>query len=78
LVEDSQGRSFRVTKGYRTLGVVRTEGNDYWRFVGILSLFDPPCENSADTIKQADTGIALSGATDAARAASDLVLTAPG
>jgi len=83
LVEDSQGHSFRVTKGapqvvlgmsrlteedkaraekavtdlaakgYRTLGVARTEENDYWRFMGILPLFDPPRQDSAETIKQA-------------------------
>jgi H+-transporting ATPase len=34
--------------------------------------------NDAPALKQADTGVAVSGATDAARSASDLVLTAPG
>jgi H+-transporting ATPase len=156
-----------ATKGYRTLGVARSDDGENWRFLGLLPLFDPPREDAADTIdqagrhgvqvkmvtgdnlaiareiaaklgmgknilvaddlqqdngeqlaeadgfaqvfpehkyqlvktlqadnhvvgmtgdgvndapalKQADVGIAVSGATDAARAAADLVLTAPG
>ena len=159
-------------KGFRTLGVARTDDAGKWQFSGLLPLFDPPREDSASTIaatrrmgldikmvtgdheaiarqiaqqldlgknivvaesvfgkdaspdrlgaivaadgfarvfpehkfeivrtlqkagyivgmtgdgvndapalKQADVGIAVSGATDAARAAADLVLTAPG
>ncbi len=162
-----------AAKGYRTLGVARSDGGQGWTFLGILPLFDPPREDSPETIrrarehgvevkmvtgdnvaiaremsgrlglgqniravedlstddadgafddgavedadgfaqvfpehkyrivkrlqalghivgmtgdgvndapalKQADTGVAVSGATDAARAASDLVLVAPG
>jgi H+-transporting ATPase len=159
-------------RGYRTLGVARTDEGDKWRFLGLVPLFDPPRDDCAATIaktremgvdikmvtgdheaiareiagqlklgrnivvadtafdkdgsepdvsriiaadgfarvfpehkfkivkalqgaghivgmtgdgvndapalKQADVGIAVSGATDAARAAADLVLTAPG
>jgi H+-transporting ATPase len=159
-------------RGYRTLGVARSDGAGAWRLLGLLPLFDPPRDDSAETIdtagamgldvrmvtgdhvaiaretarrlhmspaiavagdvfaesgavqavttvesargfaqvfpehkfkivrelqtnghivgmtgdgvndapalKQADCGIAVSGATDAARAAADLVLTAPG
>jgi len=39
-------------KGYRTLGVARTV-DDHWRFLGILPLFDPPREDSAETIRRA-------------------------
>jgi len=161
-----------ASKGYRTLGVGRSDQRGSWRFLGLLPLFDPPRDDSAETIsraqsqgleirmltgdhgaiaretahqlhlgtnivaaseifpieggrhdgerietadgfaqvfpehkfkivkelqshghivgmtgdgvndapalKQADVGIAVSGATDAARAAADLVLTAPG
>jgi H+-transporting ATPase len=161
-----------ASKGYRTLGVARSDEQGRWRFLGLLPLFDPPRDDSAETIdrarsqglqirmvtgdhsaiaretarqlhlgtkiiaaseifpedgsqhdgeqieaadgfaqvfpehkfkivkelqsrghivgmtgdgvndapalKQADVGIAVSGATDAARAAADLVLTAPG
>src|SRR5208337_727323 len=117
-------------KGYRTLGVARADAPGTWRFLGLLPLFDPPRDDSAETIAvtrrmgvdvkmvtgdheaiAAETagklglgrkivvaadafaegrpdpdaarivaadGIAVSGATDAARAAADLVLTAPG
>ncbi|HUY18789.1 MAG TPA: plasma-membrane proton-efflux P-type ATPase [Candidatus Binataceae bacterium] len=161
-----------ASRGYRTLGVARSDAMDGWRLLGLLPLFDPPRDDSATTIdtarkmgldvrmvtgdhvaiaketarrlhlspnivvasqvfaedgagpaistvesargfaqvfpehkfkivrelqanghivgmtgdgvndapalKQADCGIAVSGATDAARAAADLVLTAPG
>ena len=38
--------------GYRTLGVARGTGEE-WRFLGILPLYDPPREDSAETIAQA-------------------------
>ena len=41
-------------QGYRALGVARKDdGAQPWRFLGILSLFDPPREDSADTIAHA-------------------------
>jgi len=42
-----------ASKGYRTLGVARSENNGLWQFLGILPLYDPPREDSADTIAQA-------------------------
>jgi H+-transporting ATPase len=42
-----------ASKGYRTLGVARTDNGDAWQFLGILPLFDPPREDAADTIAQA-------------------------
>ncbi len=48
-----------AAKGYRALGVARRDdGAANWTFLGILSLFDPPREDSAATIKQArDYGV---------------------
>ena len=47
-------------RGYRTLGVARRDGNDDWRFLGLLPLFDPPREDSAETIQHANEhGIAV-------------------
>ncbi len=40
-------------KGYRALGVAKTDEAGRWLFLGILSLFDPPREDAAETIKQA-------------------------
>ena len=39
--------------GYRTLGVARSDGKESWQFLGILPLFDPPREDSAETIANA-------------------------
>ena len=46
-------------QGYRSLGVARREQDaDSWQFLGILSLFDPPREDSAQTIANArDYGV---------------------
>jgi len=40
-------------KGYRTLGVARKEKGGEWRFLGLLPLFDPPRDDSVETIEQA-------------------------
>lgn len=41
-----------AAKGYRTLGVAERHGTE-WEFLGILPLFDPPRESSAETIARA-------------------------
>ncbi|MBJ7900876.1 MAG: plasma-membrane proton-efflux P-type ATPase [Cyanobacteria bacterium RI_101] len=40
-------------RGYRALGVARTDESDNWRFLGIISLFDPPRPDSQITIENA-------------------------
>ena len=40
-------------KGYRALGVARTNRDGNWVFVGIIPLYDPPRDDSAETIKTA-------------------------
>ncbi|MEX1661852.1 plasma-membrane proton-efflux P-type ATPase [Thioclava sp. 15-R06ZXC-3] len=43
-----------ATKGFRTLGVARSDdAGQSWVFLGILPLFDPPREDSAQTIAEA-------------------------
>ena len=41
-------------KGFRTLGVARRDADGPWRFFGLLPLFDPPREDAARTIKEAN------------------------
>jgi len=40
-------------KGYRALGVARTDQNGNWLFLGILSLYDPPRDDAKQTINEA-------------------------
>jgi H+-transporting ATPase len=42
-----------AARGSRTLGVARADDGGNWQFLGILPLSDPPREDSADTIAQA-------------------------
>ncbi|MGA2628234.1 MAG: plasma-membrane proton-efflux P-type ATPase [Candidatus Bathyarchaeia archaeon] len=49
-----------AAKGYRALGVARAEGGKDWQYVGLIALSDPPREDSAATIKAAESmGIAV-------------------
>ena len=42
-----------AAKGYRTLGVARKDVDGQWRYLGLLPLFDPPRDDSLETIKRA-------------------------
>jgi H+-transporting ATPase len=44
-----------ASKGYRALGVARTDADGKWEYVGLIPLYDPPREDSAKTIKTART-----------------------
>jgi H+-transporting ATPase len=40
-------------KGFRALGVAKTDDTGKWRYLGLIGLFDPPREDSAATIADA-------------------------
>ncbi|MBN1931892.1 MAG: plasma-membrane proton-efflux P-type ATPase [Desulfobacterales bacterium] len=40
-------------RGFRSLGVARTDTRDQWQFLGVLPLFDPPREDSKATVSTA-------------------------
>jgi len=42
-----------ATRGYRSIGVARTDENGKWQFVGIIPLYDPPRDDSRETIDKA-------------------------
>ena len=44
-----------ASRGYRSLGVARAEGDGPWQFAGVLPLFDPPRNDAAATIATALT-----------------------
>ncbi len=61
LISDNEKISDMVTKhvhefaakGYRALGVARTDTQGNWQYVGLIALSDPPRDDSAGTIKTA-------------------------
>jgi len=58
-----------AAKGYRTLGVARAANGGPWQFLGIIPLYDPPREDSAETIGLARShGIAVKMVTGDNRA----------
>ena len=42
-----------ATKGYRSLGVAKTDSNNIWQFMGLIALYDPPKKSSKKTIADA-------------------------
>ncbi|MEN6329599.1 MAG: plasma-membrane proton-efflux P-type ATPase [Methanobacteriaceae archaeon] len=42
-------------KGYRSLGVGKSDAEGQWHYAGIIALYDPPREDSAQTIKAAQS-----------------------
>ncbi len=42
-----------AARGFRSLGVARTDSAGQWKFLGVLPLFDPPREDSKQTIATA-------------------------
>jgi H+-transporting ATPase len=42
-----------ASKGHRALGVIKGDEDGIWQFVGLLAIYDPPREDSAETIKTA-------------------------
>jgi len=52
-VTDSIGKF--ASKGYRALGVARTDEKEVWKYVGLIPLYDPPREDSAATIATAQS-----------------------
>jgi len=42
-----------ATRGFRSLGVARSEGAGAWQFLGVLPLFDPPRKDAKATIATA-------------------------
>ena len=41
-------------RGYRALGVAKSDSQGKWQFLGLIPFFDPPREDSAQTIKTAE------------------------
>jgi H+-transporting ATPase len=53
--EVNEGVNSFALRGYRALGVAETDGKGKWQFVGLIALYDPPREDSAETIKTAQS-----------------------
>ena len=42
-------------KGFRPLGVARTDEENHWHYIGLIGLYDPPRKDSAETIQTAQS-----------------------
>ena len=42
-----------ASKGHRALGVIKGDAEGNWQYVGLTAIYDPPREDSAETIKTA-------------------------
>lgn len=42
-----------AARGFRSLGIARTDEQGQWRFLGVISLYDPPRDDSRETIATA-------------------------
>ncbi len=42
-----------ASRGFRALGVARTDDHDQWQFLGVLPLYDPPRDDSRTTLQTA-------------------------
>jgi H+-transporting ATPase len=42
-----------ASRGHRALGIARTDENGKWQLVSLLAIYDPPREDSAETIRTA-------------------------
>jgi len=50
-----EGVNAFAAKGYRTIGVAMTDLQGSWQFVGLIPLYDPPREDSKQTIETAES-----------------------
>jgi H+-transporting ATPase len=44
-----------ASRGYRPLGVAKTVEDEEWRYIGLIGLYDPPREDSEETIETAQS-----------------------
>ncbi len=47
--------SHLASSGYRALGVAKKESDGKWKYLGLIALFDPPREDTIETIQSAQT-----------------------